>query len=378
MTRTACFSLLLAASLSGCFIVDSALYESLPRAGTDLGVDFGPRDLGTDEDLGVDIDLGPADGGGPRAASRCGDTAAPLLTGTTRGLRIDTTGADSATLTPRGCPSMAIGNDAFFRIEVVAGDYWHFHLAADSAFIVSEPDRNPIVYAVRADGSGNCQDMPASCASVFANTCSGRSDEHFGFTAPSAGTFFIGVDDATPGGGHYSLDVIRPECGNGEQEHGEPCDDADAGVGVDAGGPPSSCNRSCRKIVGVTASGNFPTESEVNDNQREANVVSFSATTSVLISGDVGVFGDCYPDVFEVNVAAGGDLMVAQSGCVADPGFIVELRDSTGTARGGGAVGCPAINVTGLAAGAYFVTVRSSTPTDLAPANYNLSITNLP
>lgn len=375
MTRTACFSLLLAASLSGCFIVDSSLYENLPRAGTDLGVDGGTTDLGT-EDLGTDTDLGPADGGGPRAATRCGDTAAPLLIGTTRGLRVDTTGADTATLTPRGCPSMAIGNDAFYRIEVVAGDYWHFHLQADSAF--SEPDRNPIVYAVKADGSGGCQDMPTSCQSVFANACTGRSDEHFGFTAPSSGTFYIGVDDATPGGGHYALDVIRPECGNGVQEHGEPCDEADAGVGVDAGGPASTCNRSCRKIVGATAGGTFPSESEVNDNQREANVVSFVGTTSVLISGDVGVAGDCYPDVFEVNVPAGGDLSVGQMGCSSDPGFRVDLRDSTGSLRGGGAVGCPSINVTDLPAGAYFVSVRASDPGDLTPAFYNINITNLP
>lgn len=56
-------SLLLAAGLSGCFVVDASLYEALPT-GADLGApDLGPPDLGP-PDLGPP-DLG-TDAGPPR------------------------------------------------------------------------------------------------------------------------------------------------------------------------------------------------------------------------------------------------------------------------------------------------------------------------
>ncbi len=72
MTRTPRYAWLhvslLAVGLSGCFVVDKSVYEGLPPAGADLGLDASPTDLGADlgradlghDDLGHD-DLGESD-----------------------------------------------------------------------------------------------------------------------------------------------------------------------------------------------------------------------------------------------------------------------------------------------------------------------------
>ncbi len=367
MTRTACFSLLLAASLSGCFIVDSSLYENLPSSGTDLGVDAGPRDLGPEQDLGQ------VDGGGPQAADVCGDPSTPVLRDTTRGLFVDTTTATSTSVSPM-CGGGAIGNDRFFAVDVTAGEYWHFHLAADPMFAPTETDRNPVVYVLGSD----CNARPTSCGSVFADSCGGRSDEHFAFVAPASGRFYIGVDDASPGGGHYELNAFRPVCGNGTAEHGESCDDRDAGT----------CSASCRKIVGTTSEGAFPTEAEFNDNSVEANEVAFFETTSVQIDGFVGGIGDCYPDVFQVRALVANTRVVVSAltntgtPCPGGGSALYSLRllDATGTPRGAttdDANGCPHIDAT-LPMGVYFLDVRADDLGATAPAEYRLGITKTP
>jgi hypothetical protein len=379
-------SLLLAAGLSGCFVVDASLYEALPT-GADLGApDLGPPDLGP-PDLGVDAgppDLGPTDMGSPDMglmmpipADVCGDPAAPVLAGTTRSLKIDTTGATGGSLTPACLGSMARGNDRFFAIDVAAGEYWHFHVAADPMFAPTETDRDPIVYVVGSDGAGGCNDRPMNCAAVFANSCAGRSDEHFAFIAPTRGRFYIGIDDATPGGGHYQLDAFRPQCGNGIQEHGESCDDSMSGT----------CSTSCGKLVGRTTMGDFPTEAEFNDNSVEANQVQFvgATTTQVEISGDVGGGGDCYPDVFEVRVEAVGtdvrvDSLTATGMVCTSPSstlYTIQLRDALGNPRGTPVTGapCPSIEALNLPTGVYTIWVRAVDPAATAPAAYRLRIT---
>ena len=391
----------LACALSGCFVVDASLYEALPTGAdagfdgeTNLGVDAGPPDLGP-PDLGPE-DAGPpdlgVDAGPPRPipADVCGAASTPVLAGTTRSLKIDTTDATGGSLTVMCGGSAAVGNDRFFAIDVAAGEYWHFHVAADPLFAPTETTRNPIVYVVAGDGAGGCNDRPANCAAVFANSCAGRADEHFAFIAPSTGRFFIGIDDATPGGGHYQLDAFRPQCGNGLQEHGESCDDlslmtVDGGMSrlVSASG---TCSQSCRKQVGATSMGTFPSEAEFNDNSVEANQVQFAgAVTTVEINGDVGGGGDCYPDVFEVRVETMGtdirvDSLTSMGTDCTSPSsalYTLQLRDALGNPRGMTVMGatCPSIDAQNLPAGVYTVWIRATDPAATAPAPYRLRIT---
>ena len=377
MTRTFCLTLLLATALSGCVIVDSALFENLPPAGTDMGVDssvdLGPRDLGPPD---LALDGGPP---GIVAADVCGDPMTPVLAGTTRMLKVDTTTATGASLTPSCGSSMARGLDRFFAIDVAAGEYWHFHLAADPMFEPSEMTRNPVVYVLASDGAGGCNERPATCGPVYADSCMGRFDEHFAFVAPAPGRYYVGVDDASAGGGHYELNAFRPVCGNGMQEHGESCDDRDAGT----------CTLSCRKIVGETAAGPFPAEAEFNDNPVEANEMSFFGTTNVQISGDVGGGLDCYPDVFQIRAMAANThitvdaLTMTGAACASASSalYSLELRDAAGTVRGVATddpMGCPHIEAPMLAAGVYFLTIRADDLIATANAFYNLRITRTP
>ena len=372
---------LVAIGLSGCFVVDASFYESLSSgtvdAGFDAGIDLGDPDLGS-PDLG-DPDLGSPDLGPPVAvaADICGDPMTLVLAGTTRSLKIDTTDATASSLTPSCAGSTARGNDRYFAIDVAAGEYWHFHVAADPMFAPIETMRDPIVYVVGSDGAGGCNDRPTNCAAVFANSCAGRSDEHFAFVAPAPGRFYIGIDDANPGGGHYQLDAFRPQCGNGIQEHGESCDDMASGT----------CSPNCRKLVGRTTMGDFPTEAEFNDNSVEANQVLFvgATTTEVEISGDVGGGGDCYPDVFEVRVDTMGtdirvDSLTAAGAVCTSPSstlYTIQLRDALGNPRGTPVTGapCPSVDAQGLPTGVYTIWVRASDLGATAPAPYRLRIT---
>jgi hypothetical protein len=319
------------------------------------------------------VDAGDSSTGG---SDVCGDVATPVLSGTTRALAVDTTGASASSLTPACSGTTARGNDRFFAIDVSAGEFWHFHLVADPSFAPMELDRDPVVYVVSGDGAGGCNDRPMNCAAVFANLCSGRSDEHVSFVAPSTGRFYVGIDDANPGGGHYLLDAFRPACGNGLQEHGESCDDTTSGT----------CSPDCRKLVGRTMTGDSPLEAEFNDNPVEANRVEFfgATTTQVEIAGDVGGGGDCYPDVFEVRVETMGtdvriEALTATGAACTSPSsalYTLQLRDASGTSRGTPVVGapCPSVEALSLPVGVYTIWVRASDPAATAPAAYRLRV----
>jgi len=353
---------------TGCVEVDiptSTVIETVIRDGAPM------LDGGTDSGL-VDATV---DAGIPEAADRCGEPETFVLSDTTRSLRVDTTTATGSSLTLVCAGSIASGYDRFYAIDAVAGDYWHFHLSADPAFAPLEPGRDPVLYVVAANSGGVCDDRLASCPSDFANACVGRADEHFAFIAPSNGRFYVGIDDANPGGGHYQLDAFRPSCGNGIQEHGESCDDPD----------PATCSRTCRKIIGTTARGDFPAEAEFNDDVREANEIAFAGVLSTEITGDIGGVGDCYPDVFQIRVETAGigvriDALTGTGGpcpSTSSAPYTLQLYDAAGTQRAGGvdAAGCPNVNAPSLPAGSYTLWVKAQDLFATAPAFYRLRIT---
>lgn len=337
--------------------------------------DAGMTDAASSE-LGVDS--GPVDAGvGIVGADACGDPATPVLARTTRGLRVDTNTATGPSLR-LGCNgSIAGGQDRFYAIDVAAGELWHLDLASDPAF-PGETDRNPILYVVAglpAPATG-CVDTLPMCATVYSDVCRGRSDEHLTFVAPAAGRYYIGVDDAVAGGGHYVLDAYRPLCGDGRVEPGESCDNPSRDV----------CSALCQALVGVTALGAFPAEVEFNHSAVEANLVSFVGTSSVEITGQVGG-PECYPDYFQVplRISDGGlavDVLTPGGLPCSDPTtvrFLLSVIDPSGAGLGStaDAAGCPRILLMGTTEGTYTVKLEALDPAAATAASYRLRVQRL-
>lgn len=261
-----------ALTLSGCFIVDDNLFNSLPGDGQDLGMstmDTGPVDMGVEQNL---VDL-------------CGDPNADflVLSGTLPELVLDTRELSNRST---DCGSLDTpGNDGFIAVDVQAGEYWHFHLVSDPRVT---QDRDPVLYVLQ-DTGGGCS---RSCG-FNSDMCEGTTgDEHFAFEPDQDGRWYIGIDDRMPGGGVYILNVFRPVCGDDLAQHGESCDDTSDPL----------CDRNCRHVLNDTSS----TEQLPNDNSQEANFLDFPASNVLTVSGALGGNNCIYPDVYAFNVPAGG------------------------------------------------------------------------
>lgn len=346
--------LALVLSLPACLIVDiGPLEEARMRDGVDSGmVDDAPADVSSTD-------------AGPGGVENCGDPTAPLLVGT--GIfNIDTRAmGDDFEIMGTSMP----GNDAFFQFNAVSGEFWHFHLAGVS------PDRNPILYVVQASG-GIC----SNAATAVRNACSmSEGDEHFAFRPPSSGTFFLGIDDGNVGGGVYRLQVIRPVCGNGIQEHGEPCD----GDEEDGDTCTDDCHIRLSDILGTGQTTVPP--GRHNDTPIEAMLIELDG--GVLdINGSI-IPGDCYPDVFSIAVAAGQTVSVSarnpttMAACAAgsEASYTLALQTATGMGIGGGLDpnGCPVILEPLPTAGVYYVRL-DSTGDGTRSVNYRLRVEVLP
>jgi cysteine-rich repeat protein len=323
---------------------------------------MGPGDMG---DMGFHI----------TPAESCGDSVHGVIASTTPPFGVDTTMlADDIRATCAG--HSTDGNDAFFAITVSSGDFWHFHLAVDPRDLGL--GRDPALYLLQ-DSGGACDGR--TCAQI-SDQCDGASDEHFAFQAPTAGTWYLGVDDRNTGGARYVLTAIRPTCGDavvtmpGEShpQHGEACDD---GNRVNGDGCDSNCRREITDSMEVN-------EQIPNDNQVEANHLILPASNTLIVTGDIAG-DDCYPDVFVVDVPTGGHnldvvaLNAAYAAC-ASPGtnWTLELRNAANMRVTGmvDAMGCPVISRTGLAAGQYFIWLKANDYHDAdTPYHFRVTIT---
>ncbi|MBZ0121843.1 MAG: hypothetical protein K8H88_32925 [Sandaracinaceae bacterium] len=326
---------------SGCFVVSDAHLQSLRQDG------------------GTQVDGGPP---APQLDDRCGAASPRLVLGTTLlGLQIDTTTLTNQVTSSCGI-SPSAGNDAFLAIESTAGQYWHFHVQADPAFPDSAT-RRPILYLLSGAG-GSCD---ARDCTFVADQCDENGEEHFGFEAPSTGRFFLGIDDAAAGGGHYLLHVIQPSCGDGNPEHGQYCDDGNDVLG-------DGCTPTCLHELSMDA----PNEREPNDNFREANFLIMPAANELDVSGDVGGAGAClYPDTFAINVQAGARVevdVIESDGTVCDvpslsAAYDLALLNSDGDVVVSGmtnaTTGCKEIRTAALSRqGQYYVSVRPEMESD--------------
>lgn len=332
--KTKLTAILLALSLPGCFVFDDTIRHA------DAGQSKG--------DAG---DSGPPDAGPLILDDLCGVSPPRLLlTRTTRNIAIDTTGLTNAvTSTCGGAPTL--GHDAFIAVDVEAGAYWHFHLHNDTSYSDSI-NRQPALYLLNS----GCDSRECTFSS---DVCAASGDEHFGFVAPAAGRWYIGIDDRIAGGGHYLLDAFRPTCGDGTKEHGEACDDGDTDDG-------DGCNHAC--LIELTHE--LPAEREANDNPTEANFLVMDSTNEFVVPGGIGGSGTCrYGDNFAIDVPPGArvevDVLDAAGAVCADSaltdGYDLALRNSSFTdvvsAQVDATTRCAQVRSPTLSGGVYFVTV---------------------
>ena len=345
-----CFCVILAS----CSLADPDLFRALEgdTGMVDGGVDAPGEDTGG-EDTGGE-DAGPTG----VAVDQCGDEDVMVLVDSTPDIDIDTTVLTNRTGSLAGCGNLQVpGNEGFLAVQVGAGEEWHFHLRAHPE-ADPEADLNPTLYLLNEACSGTM------CAEdLLANFCEARGEEHFAFTFSSPGTWYIGIDDTNPGGGRYLLDAIRPVCGDGTPEHGEACDGGE------------SCGADCRFMITEDST----RERGFNFNFKESNrVILPSPDNRLVIQGDIGGFAGCaYPDVFAIDVPAGGTLRVEQrnadgEACTGSGAAQVELtvRDANNNIRATSTsmAGCAVVDETFASAGLFFVVledVRLDTDTPL-------------
>jgi hypothetical protein len=352
LTGSVCLALSVA---PGCLVVESGPLDRLRAA------DAGSSDAPISPD-DVPADTGP----GNLAADECGNPDTFLLTGSGT-FEIDSTALD---------PDFSIlgtasgGNDAFFQFDGVSGEFWHFHLAALTAA------RDPVLYVVQAAG-GVC----SSSAVAVRDACAGtEGDEHFAFVPPTTGRFFLGIDDGMSGGGRYRLQVVRPTCGNSIAEHGEPCDEGMAAPTCDA-----TCHIVLSDIDGTGLTSVPP--GRHNDTTTEAmNVILAAADPSLDVAGTIPP-GDCYPDVFSIDLLGGARIQVtarntttgAACASASEASYALELQNAAGSRIGGGvdAAGCPTVDQTLMNPGRYFVWLNA-TGDRSRPVNYTLRFERTP
>jgi cysteine-rich repeat protein len=273
-----------------------------------------------------------------------------LLTDTAT-VTIDTTAYRNDNMT--SCNTETPGNDVFIGVQVVAGARWHFHLRGAA-------NHDPMLYLTRAGScdSRTCQFVASSCASA--------SDEHFAFEADADGLWYIGIDDGVEGGGLYTLEAYRLDCGDGVDLHGEGCDD---GNNIDGDG----CDRKCRYELSEERT----VEKEPNDDRIEAHAIILPASNELEITGEISGGGGCtYPDVYAINVPQDGDLFVDalnSDGTPCASGATTPFRLSLLNARGDvvtenmqdPGTGCAIMHRSNLTSGEYFVRVGIPEPLDV-------------
>lgn len=341
-------SLLLALALGsatpGCFVFDESLYLE--------------RDAGAASDGGLPLLALADDCSGTVPVVEVGEGATSWMRSfDTRGL-----GDDHTNLTCTGRPSP--GPDGFFAIDMEAGERWHVHVRRRSE------GADPVLFVLRGICDERNCDRPLGL-----DACRADSDEHLSLVATTTGRYFVGIDSANSDGFAGSVEVFRPECGNGVLEHGESCE-----PGVD---PTITCTDECRVLL----SGGEE-EREVNDDAFMANELDVSGG-AMSVGGRVGAL--CELDVYAVDVPEGGGSLRASlrtaggADCPAGtpatelqlvgPDGIVVL--GSGSVRG--ASTCPSIDETdafasGLDAGRYHLRVYALNDEISRPFDYSLRV----
>ena len=307
------------------------------------------------------------------AADICTSTTVPLVTSSRFPVRIDTSVLTDRVRDLTSCTEFeALGNDAFFAVDMEAGQKWHFH-----ANIVGEQS-NPAVYVLRSCDTRTCQEGDAI------DECNKGYDEHLSFAAPTTSRYFIGIDSRQSGGETYDVLALAPTCGDGLLEHSETCDDGNL-VALDG------CDERCRFELAPPSPTALTYELEPNDDFSSANLVlPGTPAATVKVSGRLG--GRCDFDMYALEVPEGGSIradMFKRQGvdCDATPVFDMTLMDSSGVRKiGEGTLkteNCPSLDdtdaaSTGLSAGVYYVRVTTSSEVQAVDYELHLSVQPAP
>ncbi|MDB4928629.1 MAG: hypothetical protein JWM10_1113 [Myxococcaceae bacterium] len=202
------------------------------------------------------------------------------------------------------------GNDGFFAVSMRAGETWHFHVDLDP----SNPDADPAIYVLPDCNTQSCSPVAAS------DLCGAGRSEHFSFRPTADGVQLIGIDSKVRGGALYNVTVVHPLCGNGQLEHGEPCDDARAQAGV-------TCER-CHKVLTRAQD----TEVGVaNDDYVNAMVVRPADGAPLQGFPVQGTVGGCDVDMFSFDAAEGVAItatLAPRNGATCPPGLALALLRS--------------------------------------------------
>ena len=197
------------------------------------------------------------------------------------------------------------GNDGFFAFPMRAGETWHFHV--DPVI-----GADPALYILPVCNEQQCS------ASSASDMCGVGRGEHFSFRPTSDGTYYLGIDSRLPGGNVYALTAVRPECGNGTLEHGEPCDDMRPQAGV-------TCSH-CHKVL------TQPMQSEEGvANDDYVNAMMLGPAGGLTNFPAVGTIAGCDMDSFTFDAAAGQAIRVSvtpRTGTTCPPNLSLTLLRS--------------------------------------------------
>ncbi|HJK90510.1 MAG TPA: hypothetical protein RMH85_29880 [Polyangiaceae bacterium LLY-WYZ-15_(1-7)] len=343
------------AAFAGCSLADPSLLDALRDGSVTPGEDGGPPGDGGGVDAGTDAAIVDTSG----AVSECGADGVRVFADTVEDVRIDTRAFRNDVGSLPSCGQNAPGPDAFFAVDVQAGEYWHFHLRVDGENDPEPTARNPVLYLLNE----SC--APTMCTrELLANFCGEEQDEHFAFTFTEAGRWYIGIDSGVADGGVYLLDAIRPVCGDGTPDHGEACDGQEG------------CSDDCHWLLNEES----VRERGFNFNEREANLVDLPASGELEIRGDIGGFACEYPDVFAIDVPENSRLQVQArdgSGTPCTGGtaeqFTLTLQNARGDVRGGDVMdGCPFIDTEFTGSGRFFVFLEDQRPDTSRALQYRL------
>jgi cysteine-rich repeat protein len=340
----------------GCDYFDSELEQLLADAGpsgtgNDAATDGTTADVETD--AGSDVPVNVISG-----ADFCDPSSGvPIRVADDLFLDVSTTGLrnDFSNLSSCGIGRTLSETDTFFRLDLVAGNRYHFHVKAASA------EQNLAMYLLSSCDERTCQ------GSI--DECPAGTDEHLSFVPRTAGTYFVGIDGISSGAPDVPVKFLatRPVCGDNTKQHSEVCDDGNTNKN-------DGCDDQCRSVLADNAQ-----EAEPNGDQYGANVVQVPVNGQATIRGNLG--GPCDTDFFMVNVPQNAMLratMLSDAGtaCQGVPTAEMRLLDSSTAqrARAEGAAGdCPSLDGStsgNLPPGDYLVTVRTLAPS--APFFYRL------
>jgi cysteine-rich repeat protein len=200
---------------------------------------------------------------------------------------VDTAGLDNAFDQCTGTLPVP-GEDGVLTANFRVDEKWHFHVRplGDAGL-----DFDPAVFVMSSCESAR------SCQSPIAvmDRCGPGEDEHFSFTATSVGDYYLVLDNqiASSAPRKYEINVAKPICGNGIQEHDETCDDGNLLAG-------DGCDDICR----IELSQNGLAE-EANDDHETASTVLLNSAGQRIVWGSLP---PCDVDYYGFQVSQPGTL----------------------------------------------------------------------